>query len=160
MKKKTAEENIFECGKFIQSNFQYPNVQPKNFVLASSEPDYFEISRSISKSEDILQDKLRHLILSKDLDEVEVYKKADIDRKLFSKLRTKPDYHPNKNTLIKLCLSMNLNSEETDDVLKAAGYSLSSSLKSDLIIKYCFQKKIYDIITVNQILDHFGEKIV
>lgn len=158
---KNTDNNYFlECEKFIQSNFHYSHSQPKNFILASSEPDYLDISKSISKSDDILQDKIRHLILSKNLDEVEVYKNADIDRKLFSKLRTKPDYHPNKNTLIKLCLSMNLNSDETDDVLKAAGYSLSSSLKSDLIIKYCFQKKIYDIITVNQILDHFGENVV
>lgn len=160
MNKKISEQYIPECEKFIQLNFQYSYSQPKNVFLASPEPDYLDISSSISNPEDILQDKLRHLILSKKLDEVEVYKKAEIDRKLFSKIRTKPDYHPNKNTLIKLCLSMNLTSEETDDVLNAAGYALSSSLKSDLIIKYCFQKRIYDIITVNQILDHFGEKIV
>ncbi len=161
-----------ECENFIFHNLTTLSSSEKHskifsykrktniFSLSSYTPDYPDISKTISNHEDILQDKLRHLILSKNLDEVEIYKKADIDRKLFSKIRTQPDYHPNKNTLIKLCLSMKLNTEETDDVLKAAGYSLSSSIKSDLIIKYCFKRRIYDIVTVNQILDHFGEKIV
>ena len=76
------------------------------------------------EADDILQDNIRNLILSKQLDEVEVYKKADVDRKLFSKIRTQPDYHPNKNTLLKLCLAMNLNTDETENLLKSAGYSL------------------------------------
>ena len=111
-------------------------------------------------SDDILQEKIRKTILSKNLDEVEVYKKADIDRKLFSKIRTQPEYHPNKNTLLKLCLAMNLETDETEDLLKTAGYSLSKSLRSDLILRYCFTHRIFDVITVNQILDHYGEKVI
>ena len=89
-----------------------------------------------------------------------MYKKADVDRKLFSKIRTQPDYHPNKNTLLKLCLAMQLTSEETESLLKTAGYALSRSMRTDLILRYCFTHQIFDVITVNQILDHFGEKII
>ena len=118
------------------------------------------INNFITQQDDILQEKIRKTILSKKLDEVEIYKKADLDRKLFSKIRTQPDYHPNKNTILKLCLAMNLSTDETEDLLKTAGFSLSKSLRSDLILRYCFTHRIFDVITVNQILDHYGEKVI
>ena len=144
---------------YIQQEFCYePNKA--SFVIKEPTPNYSSINDFIKEADDILQDNIRNLILSKQLDEVEVYKKADVDRKLFSKIRTQPDYHPNKNTLLKLCLAMNLNTDETENLLKSAGYSLSKSLRSDLILRYCFGHKIFDVITVNQILDHYGEKVI
>ena len=53
-----------------------------------------------------------------------------------------------------------VNTDETENLLKSAGYSLSKSLRSDLILRYCFGHKIFDVITVNQILDHYGEKVI
>ncbi len=55
---------------------------------------------------------------------------------------------------------MNLDTDETEILLKSAGYSLSKSLRSDLILRYCFGHHIFDVITVNQILDHYGEKVI
>ena len=151
--------NFEEIDSYIKAEFRY---EPQEAVFSVEEPtpNYGLINDFIKQSEDILQDTIRKIIISKQLDEVEVYKKADIDRKLFSKIRTQPDYHPNKNTLLKLCLAMNLNTEETENLLKSAGYSLSRSLRTDLILRYCFGHKIFDVITVNQILDHYGEKVI
>ena len=151
--------NYQEIDNFLKESFQY-EIRETVFEVRSPTPDYGSINASITPTDDILQEKIRKTILSKQLDEVEVYKKADVDRKLFSKIRTQPDYHPNKNTLLKLCLAMNLDSQESEDILKTAGYSLSKSLRSDLILRYCFNHKVYDVITVNQILDHYGEKII
>lgn len=151
--------NFEEIDLYIKQEFCYePNKA--SFDIKEPTPNYSSINDFIKKSDEILQDNIHNLILSKQLDEVEVYKKADVDRKLFSKIRTQPDYHPNKNTLLKLCLAMNLNTDETEDLLKSAGYSLSKSLRSDLILRYCFGHKIFDVITVNQILDHYGEKVI
>ena len=151
--------NYQEIDDFLKKSFQY-EICETVFEVRSPTPDYGSINASIMPTDDILQEKIRKTILSKKLDEVEVYKKADVDRKLFSKIRTQPDYHPNKNTLLKLCLAMNLNTEESEDILKTAGYSLSKSLRSDLILRYCFSHKVYDVITVNEILDHYGEKVI
>ena len=151
--------NFEEIDSYIKHEFQYES-HAASFNIKEPAPNYGSINDFLKESDDILQDNIRNLILSKQLDEVEFYKKADIDRKLFSKIRTQPDYHPNKNTLLKLCLAMNLNTDETENLLKSAGYSLSKSLRSDLILRYCFRHKIFDVITVNQILDHYGERII
>lgn len=148
-----------EIDSYIKQEFRY-ETHEVSFDIKEPTPDYGSITDFIKESDDVLQDNIRNLILSKQLDEVEVYKKADVDRKLFSKIRTQPDYHPNKNTLLKLCLAMNLNTDETENLLKSAGYSLSKSMRSDLILRYCFGHKVFDVITVNQILDHYGEKVI
>ena len=144
---------------FLKSTFEYPSDKT-TFEIKEPSPDYGSINNYIIPSDDILQEKIRKTILSKDLDEVAIYKKADVDRKLFSKIRTQSDYHPNKNTILKLCLAMNLNTDETEELLKTAGFSLSKSLRFDLILRYCFTHQIFDVITVNQILDHYGEKVI
>ena len=151
--------NFEEIDSYIKSELHYESYE-FSLEIKSPTPNYGSINDFIQQSDDILQDNIRKIILSKQLDEVEVYKKADIDRKLFSKIRTQPDYHPNKNTLLKLCLAMNLDTDETENLLKSAGYSLSKSLRSDLILRYCFGHQIFDVITVNQILDHYGEKVI
>ena len=151
--------NYQEIDSFLKNSFKY-ETNKTAYAIKEPTPDYGSINNSITPTDDILQEKIRKTILSKELDEVAIYKKADVDRKLFSKIRTQPDYHPNKNTILKLCLAMNLNTDETEDLLKTAGYSLSKSLRSDLILRYCFNHNIYDVITVNEILDHYGEKVI
>lgn len=132
-----SQINFDEIDSYLKTEFRY-TFQEASLEIKSPTPNYGLINDFIQQSDDILQDNIRKIILSKQLDEVEIYKKADIDRKLFSKIRTQPDYHPNKNTLLKLCLAMNLDTDETENLLKSAGYSLSKSLRSDLILRYCF----------------------
>lgn len=88
----------------------------------------------------------------------EVYKKAGIDRKHFSKIRTNPTYRPRKNTVIALALALELDFEDTDELLGAAGYLLTDSETYDLVIRFCLEKKIYDLDSVNQALDYFSLK--
>ena len=149
-----------EIDIYLKNMFQYDETIETCLEIDESTPNYNSINDFIQPTEELLQDKIRKTILSKQLDEVEVYKKADVDRKLFSKIRTQPDYHPNKNTLLKLCLAMNLTTDETENLLKTAGYSLSQSMRSDLILRYCFTHNVFDVITVNQILEHYGEKVI
>ena len=156
---KTATVDYNEIDLFLKNTFEY-STDESVFEIKEPVPNYSSINNFITQQDDILQEKIRKTILSKKLDEVEIYKKADMDRKLFSKIRTQPDYHPNKNTILKLCLAMNLSTDETEDLLKTAGFSLSKSLRSDLILRYCFTHRIFDVITVNQILDHYGEKVI
>jgi hypothetical protein len=87
-----------------------------------------------------------------------IYKKAGIDRRHFSKIRSNPNYRPGKNTAISLALALELNEKDTQKLLSAAGYSLSDSDTFDLIIRFCIMKKIYDIDSVNQALDYFSLK--
>ncbi len=85
----------------------------------------------------------------------EIYKKGNIDRRLFSKIRNR-EYTPAKKTVIALCLALGLNRADADLLLQSAGYSLSKSDDYDLAIAFCIEKKIYDIFDINEILYHFG----
>ncbi|NLC54029.1 MAG: hypothetical protein GX770_08710 [Firmicutes bacterium] len=87
-----------------------------------------------------------------------VYKKVGLDRRHFSKIRSNPDYHPGKNTVLALAIALELNKEETSQLLAAAGYSLSESDTFDLVIQFCLEKKIYNLDTINQALDYFSLK--
>jgi hypothetical protein len=88
----------------------------------------------------------------------DTYKRAGIDRRHFSKIRSNPNYRPGKNTAIALALALELNKKETDKLLSSAGYSLSDSDTFDLVIQFCVEKKIYDINNVNEALDYFSLK--
>ena len=88
----------------------------------------------------------------------EIYKKAGIDRRHFSKIRSNPNYHPRKNTTIALALALELDQKEAEKLMQAAGYTLSESETFDLVITFCIDRKIYDINDVNQALDYFSLK--
>lgn len=88
----------------------------------------------------------------------DIYNKAGIDRKLFSKIRTNANYRPSKNTIVALALALELNKQDTDKLLSSAGYSLSDSDTYDLVLQFCLEKKIYNIHDVNQALEHFSLK--
>ena len=81
----------------------------------------------------------------------EIYKPVDIDRKLFSKIRCNENYIPRKNVVIKLCFALKLNKADFNNLLRSAGYSLSSN-KFDLVIAYCLENGIYDINIINDYL--------
>ena len=101
---------------------------------------------------DTWQESLLHIIDEKGLKDSAVYKKAGIDRKLFSKIRSNKDYQPKKATAVVFALALELNLDETKDMLSRAGYALSPSSVSDLIIEYFIMNDVHDIYTINMAL--------
>lgn|SRR5690554_3116408 len=91
-------------------------------------------------------------------DDVSVYKKANIDRRLFSKIRSNTNYQPSKTTAIALAIALELNLDETQKLLQKAGYYLTRSSRFDLIIMYFIEHENYDFNEINHILYYFDEK--
>lgn len=90
------------------------------------------------------------------LKDSDVYRKAGIDRRLFSKVRCNENYVLCKENILKLCVSLRLNLDDTSKLLESAGYSLSTTNNYDLILRYCIINKIYDIDTVWRYLFDYG----
>lgn len=102
-------------------------------------------------------DKLFHIIHEKNLDDVEVYKNANLDRKHFSKIRSNVQYKPTKKTALALAIALHLNLEETNDLLARAELALSPSNKGDLIVTYFIEHEKFDIWEINSMLFKFGQ---
>ena len=103
-------------------------------------------------------DMLFRLINEKSLKDSDVYNKAGIDRRLFSKIRNNEDYRPAKKTIMALALAMCLNEDETTDLLMSAGFAFSPASRSDLIIQFCIRNGISDIFEVDELLDKYHEE--
>ncbi|MBP3737316.1 MAG: helix-turn-helix transcriptional regulator [Lachnospiraceae bacterium] len=107
--------------------------------------------------EETFQEHLFRLIDRRGLNDLEVYKRAGIDRRHFSKIKSNPDYVPSKKTALALAIAMGLSLDETTDLLLRAGIALSGSSTSDLIVRYCLEHDIHDLSEVDSILYHYGQ---
>jgi hypothetical protein len=134
-----------------QTHFEYTSLKIEGQKL---DPDKEKIKEFVKKNRiKGFRDLLFKFIDDNNQVDAEVYKKALLDRRLFSKIRSNQDYHPNKKTIIALLLALKLELEQSLQLLKAAGYSLSESSVFDLVIVYCVTHKIYDLDKVNEILE-------
>ena len=115
-----------------------------------------KLNERIRHLSDTFSQYLLYLIQEKGMENAEVYKRAIVDKKTFSKIKNNADYHPQKITALCLCVGAKLNLDESKDLLARAGYALSPCDKTDIIFSYFIENKIYDMIELDIQLEEHG----
>ena len=130
-----------------------PDASPVGGLL----PDW---SKVFEEADEGFSEALLRLIDEKGMTDVQCYSRANIDKRLFSKIRSNPAYRPSKPTAFALAIALELSLEETSALLRKAGFAISHSSKLDIIVEYFIRNKHYNIFEINEVLFDFDQPLL
>lgn len=169
-RKKRAEEKALQEEPVKESSLIEESL-PEEFDVSTMQKTKIEkgmfstmsVNRNIDNLMDQLEEtfsqRLLHMIDERGMTDSEAYTKAYVDRRHFSKIRKDVNYVPNKKTVLAFAIALELSLDEAKDLLASAGFALSRSSKTDIIVAYFLQNKIYDMFEINDVLDAYGQPV-
>ena len=154
-----SDKMNLEYGTSKLRRFEYEELilRESSYEITSKIPNLDGMLNNLDKG---FSETLLYLIDRTGKKDSEIYKKANVDRKLFSKIRNNADYRPSKTTAIAFAIALELSMDETDDLLARAGIALSQSNKFDVIVRYFIENKKYDIFELNSVLFEFDQPLI
>ena len=135
-----------------------PSAAPQAAPCPSADAD--DLASMLRHLDAGFTETLFRLIDARRMTDAECYKKAGIDRRLFSKIRSDPSYRPSKSTVLALAIALELSEQETADLLRRAGFALSPSKAFDVIILYYIRLGVYDLFEINETLFSFDQSLL
>ena len=169
-RKKRAEEKAFQEEPVKESSLS-EDILPEEFDVSTMQKTKIQkgmsstmsVNRNIdnlmNQLEETFSQRLLRMIDERGMTDSEAYTKAYVDRRHFSKIRKDVNYVPNKKTVLAFTIALELSLDEAKDLLASAGFALSRSSKTDIIVAYFLQNKIYDMFEINDVLDAYGQPV-
>lgn len=161
--KQLQEYNENTCFKAMSA----PRSRNNDYAISSFADEECYYEENLNEIEDLLNhldysfsETLLKLIDKTGKKDSEIYKKANVDRKLFNKIKNKKNYKPSKTTTIAFAFALELTLDETKEFISRAGYALSHSNKFDIIVEYFILHKEYNIYALNEVLFAFDQPLV
>lgn len=167
-KKRTEQKVLREEAQYTNSK---PEEIPEEFDISTMQKTKIKkgmsstisVNRNIdnlmNQLEETFSQRLLRMIDERGMTDSEAYTKAYVDRRHFSKIRKDVNYVPNKKTVLAFTIALELLLDEAKDLLGSAGFALSRSSKTDIIVAYFLQNKIYDMFEINDVLDAYGQPV-
>lgn len=175
LSKKLAQRvERFIDDRYVQERSSYPHLQPLGMTgvaayicpaptqetSAPKAVPHRRLSDLLAQTEETFSQCLLRLIDERGKKDSEVYNRANLDRRLFSKIRSNKNYKPTKQTVLALCVALELSLDETKDLLGKAGLALTHTSKFDIILEYFISEGSYDISEINAILFQFDQPLL
>ena len=169
-RKKRAEEKALQEEPVKESSLS-EDALPEEFDVSTMQKTKIQkgmsstmsvnrnIDNLINQLEETFSQRLLRMIDERGMTDSEAYTKAYVDRRHFSKIRKDVNYVPNKKTVLAFTIALELSLDEAKDLLASAGFALSRSSKTDIIVAYFLQNKIYDMFEINEVLDAYGQPV-
>ena len=160
-KNQEAQSSEYELDTSISEEFDVSSMEKTKItrVMSSSMTTNRNIDDLMNQMEETFSQRLLRMIDERGLTDSEVYTKAYVDRRHFSKIRKDINYAPNKKTVLAFTIALELSLDEAKDLLRSAGFALSRSSKTDIIVAYFLQNKIYDMFEINDVLYAYDQPI-
>lgn len=167
-KKRTEQKVLREEAQYTNSK---PEEIPEEFDISTMQKTKIKkgmsstisVNRNIdnlmNQLEETFSQRLLRMIDERGMTDSEAYTRAYVDRRHFSKIRKDVNYVPNKKTVLAFTIALELSLDEAKDLLGSAGFALSRSSKTDIIVAYFLQNKIYDMFEINDVLDAYGQPV-
>ena len=152
--------NIHIRDEISESAVDHPAVVKATGSILVSTPPAVSLEKALECLDETFSQMVLRKIKEKGLKNSECYKKANIDKKLFSKINNDITYKPKKQTALALAIALELSLDETKELLMKAGLALSHSDKFDIIIEYFIKQQIYDIHQINEVLFYYDQLLL
>ena len=156
-KKASGKKVSDKADTFVMADMARPAKMEEEEAFLDFEAEHeSRLEERMRHLSDTFSQYLLYLIRERKMENAEVYKRAIVDKKIFSKIKNNVDYHPQKLTALCLCVGAKLSLDESKDLLARAGYALSPCDKTDVIFSYFIENEIYDMIELDIQLEEHG----